>query len=69
MRLDMKRTIPLVVLFFALTTAFGQAKKADKTDDAQIKQEIIKQSIASYKGAVLVRTASIRFNGALAVLK
>jgi hypothetical protein len=43
MRPDMKRTIRVIAL--ALTTR-GQSKKADKTD-AVIKQEIIKQSIAS----------------------
>jgi hypothetical protein len=33
-----------------LEDAFGQSKKADKTD-AVIKQEIIKQSITSYTGS------------------
>jgi hypothetical protein len=46
----MKRTIRIAVLAPALTTAFGQAKKADKTD-AQIKKPIIQQSIASYRGS------------------
>ena len=46
----MKGTFRLVILAFAVATAVGQAKKAEKTD-AEIKQEIIKQSIASYKGS------------------
>jgi len=45
----MKWPICLAVLVLALGIAAGQTKKAAKTD-AEIKQEIIKQSIASYKG-------------------
>ena len=49
----MKRLIRLSVLAFVLATAFGQSTKTDKPSktDAEIKQEIIKQSIASYKGS------------------
>jgi len=46
----MKWGIRLTVLLVALGIAAGQTKKAAKTD-AEIKQEIIKQSIASYKGS------------------
>jgi len=49
MSATMKRAIRLAVLALALATAFGQTKAA-KTD-AEIKQEIIKQSIASYRGS------------------
>jgi hypothetical protein len=49
----MKRLIRLSVLAFFLATAFGQSTKTDKPSktDAEVKQEIIKQSIASYKGS------------------
>ena len=39
-----------VVLALALGVAAGQAKKTEKTD-AQIKQEIVAASIASYRGS------------------
>ena len=39
-----------VVLALALGTAYGQTTKAARTD-AEIKQEIIKESIASYRGS------------------
>ena len=46
----MKWPICLAVLALALGIAAGQTKKAAKTN-AEIKQEIIKQSIASYRGS------------------
>jgi hypothetical protein len=46
----MKWLVRLTVLVLALGIAAGQTKKAAKTD-AEIKQEVIKQSIASYKGS------------------
>src|SRR5437879_996475 len=49
MSATMKRAIRLAVVALALATAFGQTKAA-KTD-AEINQEIIKQSLASYKGS------------------
>jgi hypothetical protein len=42
--------VRLTVLVLALGIATAQTKKAAKTD-AEIKQEIIKQSIASYRGS------------------
>src|SRR6266581_1366214 len=42
-------TITLAVLVLGLGIASGQSTKSSKTDD-QIKQEIIRQSIASYRG-------------------
>src|SRR5262245_4648626 len=45
----MKPTIRFFVLAFALVTAFGQSTKAQKSD-ADIKQAIIRASIASYRG-------------------
>ena len=54
----MKRTIRFAVLALELAHAFGQAKKAEKTD-AQIKQTIIKESIAAYKGSCPCLTAGI----------
>jgi hypothetical protein len=44
----MKRTIRLCCYHSRPDDAFGQSNKVDKTD-AAIKQEIIKQSIASYR--------------------
>ena len=46
----MKWPIQLVVLLLALGITAAQTTKAAKTD-AEIRQEIIKQSIASYKGS------------------
>ena len=46
----MKWPIRLAVLLLALGIAAAQTTKAAKTD-AEIRQEIIKQSIASYKGS------------------
>jgi len=46
----MKWPIRLAVLLLALGIAAAQTTKAPKTD-AEIRQEIIKQSIASYKGS------------------
>jgi hypothetical protein len=48
----MKGTIRFLLLTFALTSAFGQSPKTNKAPktDAQIKQAIIQQSIASYRG-------------------
>ena len=45
---SMKRIIRVLVCTLALATAFGQSSNAEKTY-AQIKQEIIKRSIAGYK--------------------
>jgi hypothetical protein len=45
-----KWLIRFAVLGLALGIAAGQTKKTAKTD-AEIKQEIIKQSIASYRGS------------------
>jgi hypothetical protein len=44
------RLIRFAVLVFALGMTWGQTKKAAKTDD-QIKQEIISESIANYRGS------------------
>jgi len=43
----MKLTIRMLVFTLSLMIAFGQAKATD----AQIKQQIIKESIAAYKGS------------------
>jgi hypothetical protein len=45
-----KWLIRFAVVLFALDLAAAQTKKASKTD-TEIKQEIIKQSIASYRGS------------------
>jgi hypothetical protein len=44
------RLIRFAVLVLALGITWGQTKKAAKTDD-QIKQEIINESIANYRGS------------------
>ena len=49
MQLIKKWTIRFAVFALALGIAAAQAKKPAKSD-AEIKQEIIKQSIASYRG-------------------
>ena len=46
----MKPLARLTVLAFAVCLAFGQEKRSEKTD-AQIRQAIIQQSIASYRGS------------------
>jgi len=46
----MKWLTRFVVLVLALGIAAAQTKKTEKTD-AQIRQEIIRQSISSYKGS------------------
>src|SRR5436309_2705703 len=50
MQRSIKWTLRLIILTIVLGIAAAQTKKAAKTD-AEIKQEIIKQSIASYKGS------------------
>ena len=52
MQLIKKWTIRFAVFALALGIAAAQAKKPAKSD-AEIKQEIIKQSIASYRGNCL----------------
>ena len=49
----MKPIIRVFVCIVTLAVAFGQSSKTDKAQktDAQIKQEIIKQSLASYTGS------------------
>ena len=47
-----KWLIPFAVVLVGLGIATAQTKQAAKTD-AEIKQEIIKQSIASYREAAL----------------
>ena len=49
-KMSMKWMLRLIAVVLALGIAAGQAKKTDKTD-AQIKQEIIKLSIANYRGS------------------
>jgi hypothetical protein len=46
----MKRAFVATAMAFVVGLSFGQEKKASKTD-AQIKQAIIQESIASYKGS------------------
>jgi hypothetical protein len=46
----MKRVVRFSILFLALSATWGQTKKATKTD-AEIKQAIIDESIASYRGS------------------
>jgi hypothetical protein len=46
----MRLAIRFSVLVLALVTAWGQTKKADMTD-ADIRQEIINESIANYRGS------------------
>lgn len=53
----MSRITHLAAILITATMVFGQTKKAEKTD-AQINQEIIKQSIEGYKGSCPCRTAS-----------
>jgi hypothetical protein len=45
----MKNAIRCAVVLFLLPLTWGQTQKAGKTD-AEIKQEIINESIASYRG-------------------
>jgi len=46
----MRRLLPIAVLMLNLGIAAAQTTKTRKTD-AEIKQEIIKESIASYRGS------------------
>jgi hypothetical protein len=46
----MKRAIRILVFTLLVAAAFGQSSKNEKTD-AEIRQEIIKQSIGSFKGS------------------
>jgi hypothetical protein len=46
----MKRIIPILVFTLLVATAFGQSSKKEKTD-SEIRQEIIMQSIGSFRGS------------------
>ena len=46
----MKRAVRFSILLLALCATWGQTKRAAKTD-AEIKQAIIDESIASYRGS------------------
>jgi hypothetical protein len=45
------RLLRIPILAFALVAAWGQQSKKTEKTDAEIKQAIIKESIASYRGS------------------
>jgi hypothetical protein len=51
----MTRAIRLSFVVFALSATWGPTKKAEKSD-SELKQEIIKESITSYRGSRPVHT-------------
>ncbi len=46
----LRRSTVILALLFGLGLTWGQTKKGEKTD-AQIRQEIINESIANYRGS------------------